>query len=140
MARPVSLASCLEQWCSLTWTACMENGGELAPQRKFVVLLAEGESMLESQKKKKKKSPPWCFYLLFGHVYAKYYQKHILRLVLLILICDLAYSCFRLCVSLRQGSCHSYFYPWNYLCSTWMTLNCFHLLIMPPFMWYLLPS
>ena len=30
----------------------MENEGDLTPQRKFVVLLAEGECMLESKKKK----------------------------------------------------------------------------------------
>ena len=32
----------------------MENEGDLTPQRKFVVLLAEGECMLESKKKKNK--------------------------------------------------------------------------------------
>lgn len=44
----------------------MENGGELAPQRKFVVLLAEGESMLESQKKKKKKPTVMLLLIVWG--------------------------------------------------------------------------
>ena len=42
----------------------MENEGDLTPQRKFVVLLEEGEWMLESKKKKKKnahcKSSTYC--------------------------------------------------------------------------------
>lgn len=65
----------------------MENGGELAPQRKFAMLLAEEECMVE----KFLKMPTWGFYLLFGDVHAKDYQKHILCLVLLILIWNLAY-------------------------------------------------